>query len=38
KGIGVKLNIFNQKLSLEYGENHTRKRDHAFSVSFNASF
>jgi hemolysin activation/secretion protein len=38
KGIGVKLNIFNQRLSLEYGENYRRKRDHAFSVSFNASF
>ncbi|CAC9656926.1 hypothetical protein BCLUESOX_2718 [bacterium endosymbiont of Bathymodiolus sp. 5 South] len=38
KGVGVKLNIFNQKLSLEYGENYRRKRDHAFSISFNASF
>jgi hypothetical protein len=32
------LYIFNQRLSLEYGENYRRKRDHAFSVSFNASF
>jgi hemolysin activation/secretion protein len=38
RGIGVKFNIFKQRLSFEYAENHMRKYDHSFNVSLNTSF